>query len=92
MVKYDRDKKSLKTTFTIYAVTESLLEKNSWMRLQSRRIFQKKNKQKNGVWLFSICTDCSLDSSKRKHNFYKGTDCIKKFCVYLNFAHIEIIN
>ena len=31
MVKYDRDKKSLKTTFTIYAVTELLLEKNSWM-------------------------------------------------------------
>ena len=36
--------------------------------------------------------DCSFDSSKSKHNFYRGVNCLKKFCADLKNQATEIIN
>ena len=35
---------------------------------------------------------CSFDSKENKHNFYRGRDCIEKFCKNLKELGTEIIN
>ena len=51
ILKYIQDQKSIKTTFIIYSVTESLLEKNAHMHKLSI-------KQTYCMWLFNIYTVC----------------------------------
>ena len=35
---------------------------------------------------------CSFDKVKNKHNFYRGRDCIKRFCSDLKELGIKIVN
>ena len=35
---------------------------------------------------------CSFDSNENKHSFYRGKDCIKKFCEELKELGTKIIN
>ena len=35
---------------------------------------------------------CSFDDTKNKHYFYRGKDCIEKFCKDLKELGMEIIN
>ena len=41
---------------------------------------------------YSIFTHCSFDESKNKLNFYRGDDCMKKFCKDLREHSTTIIN
>ena len=41
---------------------------------------------------YSIFTSCSFDESKNKLNYYRGKDCMKKFCEDLREHAIKIIN
>ena len=40
----------------------------------------------------SIFTHCSFDESKNKLNYYRGDDCLKKFCKDLKIHANKIIN
>ena len=41
---------------------------------------------------YSIFTHCSFDESKNKLNYYRGDDCVKKFCKDLRIHATKIIN
>ena len=41
---------------------------------------------------YSLFTQCSFDRSKNKHDYYRGEDCITKFCEDLRKHATEIIN
>ena len=41
---------------------------------------------------YSIFTSCSFDESKNKLNYYRGKDCMKKFCEDLRIHATKIIN
>ena len=41
---------------------------------------------------FSMSTISSLKSIENKHDAYRGTNCMKKFCEYLRKHAMEIIN
>ena len=41
---------------------------------------------------YSIFTSCSFDESKNKLNYYRGKDCMKKFCKDLKEHATRIIN
>ena len=41
---------------------------------------------------YSIFTYCSFDKSKNKLNYYRGEDCMKKFCKDLREHAAKIIN
>ena len=41
---------------------------------------------------YSIFTSCSFDESKNKLNYYRGKDCMKKFCKDLRIHATKIIN
>ena len=41
---------------------------------------------------YSIFTNCSFDESKNKIGYYRGDDCMKKFCKDLRKHSIKIIN
>ena len=41
---------------------------------------------------YSIFTHCSFDESKNKFNYYRGDDCMKKFCKDLREHSTKIIN
>ena len=42
--------------------------------------------------VYSIFTSCSFDESKNKLNYYRGKDCMKKFCKDLKEHATRIIN
>ena len=41
---------------------------------------------------YSLFTHCSFDNSKNKLNYYRGEDCMKKFCKDLRTHATKIIN
>ena len=41
---------------------------------------------------YSIFTSCPFDESKNKINYYRGDDCMKKFCKDLREHAMKIIN
>ena len=41
---------------------------------------------------YSLFTHCSFDESKNKLNYYRGDDCMKKFCKDLREHATKIIN
>ena len=48
--------------------------------------------RKHAASFYSLFTHFSYDSSKSKHNFYRGADCMKKFCRDLKKHAAEIIS
>ena len=41
---------------------------------------------------YAWCSICSFDDTKNKHYFYRGKDCIEKFCKDVNELGTEMIN
>ena len=65
--------------FTIYADLECLLEKIDTCENDPNKSYTTKiNKHIPSV--YSIFTHCSFDESKNKLNYYRGDDCMEKFC------------
>ena len=90
-IKYNQGEKSMKLPFTIYADLECLLEKMSTCQNNPNESSTTKiNKHTSSG--YSLFTHCSFDNSKNKLNYYRGEDCMKKFCKDLRTHVTKIIN
>ena len=78
-IKYNQGEKSIKLPLVIYADLEYLLEKMSTCinNLNESSTTEINKHTPSG---YSIFTHCSFDKSKNKLNYYRGNDCMKKFC------------
>ena len=76
-------KKSLKHAFVIYADLECLLLK---MNACNNKNNNNNNKPYTAVKAlhrpsgYSLLTSCSFDPSENKQTYYRGRDCMKRFC------------
>ena len=91
IIKYNHGEKSMKLSFLIYADLESLLEKMSSCQNNANKSSTTKI-NKHAPSGYSIFTSCSFDESKNKINYYRGDDCMKKFCKDLTKHATKIIN
>ena len=91
IIKYNRREKSLKLPFVIYADLECLLKRISPCENNPNESSTTKiNKHTSSG--YSIFTSCSFDKSKNKLNYYRGKDCMKKFCKDLREHATRTIN
>ena len=91
IIKYNHEEKSMKLPFLIYADLECLLEKMSTCQNNPNKSSTTKI-NKHTPSRYSIFTSCSFDESKKKKNYYRGDDCMKKFCKDLREHAMKIIN
>ena len=91
IIKYNHGEKSMKLPFVIYADLECLLEKvSTCINNPNESSTTKINKHTPSD--YSIFTHCSFDESKKKLNYYRGKDCMKKFSKDLREHASKIIN
>ena len=91
IIKYNRGEKPIKMPSTIYADLRCLLEKIDTCENDPNKSYTTKiNKHISSG--YSIFTHCSFDESKNKLNYYRGDDCMKKFCKDLREHSTKIIN
>ena len=90
-IKYNNGEKSIKLLFVVYADLECLLEKMStcYNNPEESSITKINKHTPSG---YSIFTHCSFDKSKSKLNYYRGEDCMTKFCKDLREHATKIIN
>ena len=71
--------KSLKVPFIIYADLECVLKKvrSCQNDLENSYTEKKANHKPSG---YAWCSICSFDDTKNRRYFYRGKDCIEKFC------------
>ena len=91
IIKYTHGEKSIKIPFTIYADLECLLEKISTCQNDPNKLSTTKI-NKHTPSGYSIFTNSSFDESKNKISYYRGDDCMKKFCKDLREHSTKIIN
>ena len=91
IVKYNHVEKSMKGPFIIYADLECLLEKIStcYNNPEESSTTEINKHTPSG---YSLFTHCSFDKTKNKLHYYRGEDCMKKFCLDLREHATEIIN
>ena len=90
-IKYNHGEKSIKIPFTIYADLECLLEKMGTCQNDPNKSSTTKI-NKHTPSAYSIFTSCSFDESKNKISYYRGDDCMEKFCKDLREHSTKIIN
>ena len=90
-IKYNQGEKSIKLPFIIYANLECLLEKidTCYNNPEESSTTKINHHTPSG---YSIFTHCSFDKSKNKLNYYRGEDCMKRFCKDLKEHAKRIIN
>ena len=91
IIKYNHGEKSIKMLFTIYADLECLLEKMDTCKNDPNKSSTTKI-NKHIPLGYSIFKHCSFDESKNKLNYYRGHDCMEKFCKDLREHSTKIIN
>ena len=91
ILKYNHREKSLKVPIMIYADLECLLEKVHSCQNNVEKSYTEK-KAKHTRWGYSLFTNCSFDETKNKLDFYRGKDCMEKFCKDLRDHAMKIIN
>ena len=90
-LKYNHGEKSLKAPFTIYADLECLpIKQQSCQNNPKESYTERKAKHKPCGYALSLIS--SFDLKKNKHKFYRGRDCIEKFCKDLKELATKIIN
>ena len=80
-----------KAPFIVCADLECLLKKIPSCQNNAENSYTKK-KAKHKPSRYAWCSICSFDNTKNKHYFYRGKDCIEKFCKDLKDLGTEIIN
>ena len=90
IIKYNQGEKSIKTPFIIYADLECLLEKISTCYYNPEKSSTTEI-NKHTPSGYSLFTHCSFDETKNKLDYYRGEDCMKKFCKDLR-EHATKIN
>ena len=89
-IKYNHGEKSIKLPFVVYADLECLLEKMSTCYNNPEESSTTKI-NKHTPSGYSIFTHCSFNKSKSKLNYYRGEDCMTKFCKDLREHATKII-
>ena len=90
-LKYNHGEKLLKVPFTIYADLECLLiKKQSCQNNPNESYTERKAMHEPCGYALSLIS--SFDSRENKHDFYRGKDCIKRFCSDLKELATKIIN
>ena len=90
-IKYNQGEKSIKLPFVVYADLERLLEKMSTCQNNPNDSSTTEiNKHRPSG--YSLFTHFSFDKTKNKLDYYRGKDCIKKFCKDLREHATKIIN
>ena len=91
ILKYNHGEKSMKAPFLIYADIESLLEKmNTCYDNPENSSTTKVNKHTPSG--YSLFMHCSFNKAENKIDYYRGEDCMKKFCLDLREHVTKIIN
>ena len=91
IIKYNQGEKSIKLPFAVYADLECLLEKMSTCQNNPDELSNTEI-NKHVLSGYSIFTHCSCDKTKNKLDYYRGKDCMKKFCKDLREHATKIIN
>ena len=91
IIKYNQGEKSIKLPFVIYADLERLLEKISTCKNNPKESSTTEI-NKHTPSGYSLFTHCSFDKTKNKLDYYRGKDCMKKFCKDLRTHVTKIIN
>ena len=91
IIKYNQGEKSIKLPFVVYADLECLLEKMSTCQNNPRESSTTEI-NKHVPSGYSLFTHCSFDKTKNKLDYYRGKDCMKKFCKDLREHATKIIN
>ena len=91
ILKYNPGEKSLKAPFIIYADLECLLQKIDTCQNNLKEPYTEK-KAKHKTSGYSRVTCCSFDKSKTEWNYYRGKDCMERFCKDLRDQAMKIIN
>ena len=91
ILKYSDGAKSLKITYVIYADLECLLLKQqSWQNNHKKSYTERKAIHE--PYCYSLDLVSSFNVKENKHCFYRGKDCIKKFCKELKEICTRIVN
>ena len=91
IIKYNQGEKSIKSPFIIYADLECLLEKMSTC-CNNLKEWSTTEINKHTPSDYSLFTHCSFDKTKYKLDYYRGEDCMKKFCLDLREHATRIID
>ena len=91
IIKYNQGEKSLELPFTIYADLECLLKKIDTCYNNPDLSSTTKINQHIPSG-YSIYTNCSFDKSNNKLSYYRGEDCMKRFCKDLKDHATKIID
>ena len=91
IIKYNQGEKSLELPFIIYADLECLLKKTD--TCQNNPDLSSTTKINQHIPSgYSIYTNCSFDKSNNKLSYYRGEDCMKRFCKDLKDHGTKIID
>ena len=91
LIKYNQGNKSLKLPFMIYADLECLLKKI--YTCQNNPDLSSTTKINQHIPSgYSIYTSCLFDKSNNKLSYYRGEDCMRRFCKDLKDHAIKIID
>ena len=91
IIKYNQGEKSLELPFIIYADLECLLKKiDTCYNNPDLSSTTKINQHKPSG--YSIYTNCSFNKSNNKLSYYRGEDCMKRFCKDLKDHATKIID
>ena len=91
-IKYNHGEKSIKLPFAAYTDLGCLLEKMSTCYNNNPEESSTTKINKHISSGYSIFTHCSFDKSKSKLNYYRGEDCMTKFCKDLREHATKVIN
>ena len=90
-LKYNNGEKLLRTSFVIYVDLECLLLKQQSCQNNPNESYTER-KAIHEPCGYSLDLVCSFDSKEDKHSFYRGNDCIKKFCSELKELGTKVVN
>ena len=90
-LKYNHGEKSLKAPFVIYADLECLLIKQQSCQNNPNESYTER-KAMHEPCGYALSLISSFDSKENKQNFYRGKDCIKRFCSNLKELATKIID
>ena len=91
IIKYNQGEKSIKLPFIVYVDLECLLQKMSTSQ-NNLKESSTTEINKHTPSDYSLFTHCSFDKTKNKLDYYRGKDCMKKFCKDLRTHATKIIN
>ena len=92
ILKYNHGEKSVRAPLIFYADLESSLEKIDTCYDNTEKSSTNKINKHAPFIVYSLFTHCSFDKTKNKIDYYRGEDCMKRFCLDLREHATKIIN